>query len=378
MTMTPMTSLNEFLAKKISQRKEQGILRKLTTASLPVDFVSNDYLGLARSKELAASIEKTHQHQGVQNGSSGSRLLAGNSTFIGEVERKLSDIFKSEATLIFNSGYSANLAVLSSVPQKGDTILYDNLAHASIKDGARLSLATKHSFRHNELHDLEQKLKISQGKKFIAVESIYSMNGDECPLSEIIKLSEMYNACILLDEAHSTGVTGSKGEGFCVSKDLHKKIHLRIYTFGKAMGVHGACVAGSSVLIDYLINFARPFIYTTALSQHGVASIQCAFDYLSENNSLQEILRKKIELYLSGVQTILNRTPSFSAIQTILCPGNDVVKSMANALQQEGFDVRPIVYPTVPIGGERLRICLHSFNTDDDIRSLTDILRKLA
>ena len=373
-----MASLNEFLTDELSKRYEQGLLRKLITSQLTVDFVSNDYLGLARSKELSELIENTHRKLGVQNGSSGSRLLAGNSPYIEEVEKNLSRIFKSETTLIFNSGYSASLAVLSSIPQKGDTIIYDNFAHACIKDGARLSLATRHSFRHNDMNDLESKLKASKGKIFIAVESIYSMDGDECPLREIINLSEKYNASVILDEAHSTGVVGAHGAGLCIAKDLQDKIDIRIYTFGKAMGVHGACVAGSETLIHYLLNFARPFIYTTALSQHSVASIQCAFDYLSANISLQQTLRNKIDLYLAGVRQFHNRTPSLSAIQTIICPGNAVVKRAADSLQHIGFDVRPIVYPTVPKGTERLRICLHSFNSDDEITSLTNALYELA
>ncbi len=373
-----MASLNEFLTDKLSKRYEQGLLRKLIISQLTVDFVSNDYLGLARSKELSELIENTHRKLGIQNGSSGSRLLAGNSHYIEEVEKNLSRIFKSEATLIFNSGYSASLAVLSSIPQRGDSIIYDQLVHACMKDGARLSLATRHSFRHNDMNDLESKLKASKGKKFIAVESIYSMDGDECPLRELINLSEKYNASVILDEAHSTGVMGENGSGLAVSLGIEDKIAVRVYTFGKAMGIHGACVAGSETLINYLVNFARPFIYTTALSQHSVASIQCTFNYLAANISLQQTLRNKIDLYLAGVREFHNRTPSLSAIQTIICRGNAVVKRAADSLQHKGFDVRPIVYPTVPKETERLRICLHSFNNDDEIISLTKALHSLT
>jgi 8-amino-7-oxononanoate synthase len=305
-------------------------------------------------------------------------LLSGNSSYVEEVENKLARIFRSPATLIFNSGYSANLAVLSSIPQKGDTILYDSFAHASLKDGARLSLATRHSFRHNDLTDLERKIKSSKGKKYIVVESIYSMDGDECPLNEIIKLADRYEAAIILDEAHSTGVNGPKGAGYCVEQNLQDKVDIRIYTFGKGMGVHGACVAGSQTLIEYLINFARPFIYTTAPSQHEVASIDCAFEFLSANLSLQHTLRRKIGLYLSAIGNLPHRTPSLSAIQTVLCPGNQAVKHMSEALQNEGFNVRPILYPTVQEGKERVRICLHTFNSDDEIISLTQTLRSLV
>jgi 8-amino-7-oxononanoate synthase len=372
-----MPSLDHSLNDKLSQRKKQGLLRNLTCTRLPADFFSNDYLGLSRSEELSHRIEILHRELGVRNGATGSRLLGGNTSYTERVERELSIVFKSEASLIFNSGYAANLAVLSAVPQKGDTIIYDSLAHASLKDGARLSLATRHSFHHNDLSDLEQKLKVSKGTKFIVIESVYSMDGDTCPLAEIIQLATAYDACIILDEAHTTGVMGPLGAGYCVGQNLHEKVDIRIYTFGKGMGVHGACVAGSQTLIQYLINFARPFIYTTALSQHQVVSIHSAFAFLASHMTLQETLRNKVALYLEGAAKLPNRTPGVSAIQSVLCPGNESARQMAHALQASGFDVRPILSPTVPIGSERLRICLHTFNGDDDIRGLTETLTSL-
>ena len=370
-----MSSLDDLLNEKLAQRKEQGLMRQLTTSRLPVDFFSNDYLGLSRSAELSQEIESIHRGLGIQNGSTGSRLLGGNKTYTEYVERHLSKIFKSKACLMFNSGYAANLAVLSAVPRKGDTIIYDSLAHASLKDGARLSLAARYSFHHNDLPDLEQKLKVSRGKKFIVAESIYSMDGDTCPLGEITQLAARYDAFVILDEAHSTGVMGPLGAGYCVEHNLHDKVDIRIYTFGKGMGVHGACVAGSETLMQYLVNFARPFIYTTAPSQHEVVSIHSAFSFLASNIMLQQTLQDKIALYLQGAATLTNRTPSLSAIQTVLCPGNEAVRQMAERLQGMGFDVRPILSPTVPEGSERLRICLHTFNADEDIMKLTDALR---
>lgn len=372
-----MTHIDRFLEKKLAERKEQGLLRTLPGNTAAADFVSNDYLGLARSEALSALIEARHRDLGVHNGASGSRLLSGNTAYAGHVESKLSRLFKSESSLIFNSGYSANLAVLSAIPQKGDTILYDVLAHTSIKDGARLSLAARHSFRHNDLQDLGSKLKSAKGRLFIVVESIYSMDGDECPLNEITALAEKYDAAVILDEAHSTGVRGPQGAGVSVEQGLHQRVFARIYTFGKGMGVHGACVAGSGTLIEYLVNFARPFIYTTALSQHGVVSIDCAFEYLAAHTGLQKKLKERIEVYLSGTDNMKNRTPSVSAIQTVLYPGNAPVKRAADFLQKKGFDVRPILSPTVPEGAERLRICLHTFNEPDEISLLTAALREL-
>ncbi len=370
--------IDTWLSEKLDERKAKNIWRSLPAQNKGIDFTSNDYLGLAQSEKLFQAIEQKIEILPKQNGARGSRLLSGNYLYTEQVEKKLAHIFGSEATLIFNSGYSANLAVLSSIPQKGDTIIYDELAHACIKDGARLSLAKRFSFRHNDLTDLEQKIKHSQGKVFIVVESVYSMDGDECPLLELTLLAEKYGASIILDEAHSTGVIGKNGSGLAVSLGIENNIAVRVYTFGKAMGIHGACVSGSEVLINYLINFARPFIYTTAPSQHSVASIECAFDYLSANPSLQQTLSGRIRRYLSGVQNLQNRTSSQSAIQTVIYPGVEKTKNAAAILQNKGFDVRPILYPTVPKQTERLRICLHTYNHEDEITALTNALNELA
>jgi 8-amino-7-oxononanoate synthase len=178
------------------------------------------------------------------SGSTGSRLLSGNSELAMKLEAKLAATFRSQATLLFNSGYAANLAVLSSIPQKDDTIIYDELSHASIKDGARLSLAKKYSFRHNDMSDLERKISRSTGRVYVVVESVYSMDGDSCPLRELTQLSKKLGFTIILDEAHTTGVSGPRGSGVSVEFDLHDQIDIRIYTFGKAMGACGACVAG--------------------------------------------------------------------------------------------------------------------------------------
>lgn len=366
-----MPSLDEFLSTKIQKRKDENSYRTVGRTSSLVDFVSNDYLGLARSEELYQSIHDRLESRGIHtNGSTGSRLLSGNSDYYQEVEEKLADIFDGEAALIFNSGYSANLAVMSSIPQRGDTIIYDDLAHACIKDGARLSLANRFSFRHNDLNDLEQKLTKATGKIFIAVESIYSMDGDASPLDALVTLAEKYNASIIVDEAHSTGIRGERGNGYTASLNLQRRIAVRMYTFGKAMGVHGACVVGSRLLIDYLINFARPFVYTTASSPHFVASIDCAFDYLVQNIELQNTLKQKIDFFRKQSQAINNKIDSTSAIQAIVIPGNERIRHVASDLQQQGFDVRPILSPTVAEGFERLRICLHVYNTDDEIKSL--------
>jgi 8-amino-7-oxononanoate synthase len=359
---------------KVSKRKEQGLFRTLKVSDKLIDFCSNDYLGFARSHDLHAQICQRLEKFPPSNGATGSRLLSGNFAYTEEVEDKLARIFHAEAALIFNSGYTANLAVFSCLPQKGDTILYDELVHACIKDGARLSLAARHSFHHNDLHDLEKKLRSAKGKKFIAIESVYSMDGDAAPLRDIVAIAEKYDAIIILDEAHSTGVYGKAGSGLAVMQQLEHKIAVRVYTFGKAMGIHGACVAGSKILTDYLVNFARPFIYTTALPLHSIAAIDVAFEYLSANETLQLVLQQKISHFLEHTRFVNNKTVSNSAIQTLITPGNENAKQTARYLQKEGFDIRPILSPTVQVDTERLRICLHTFNSDQEIERLAKTL----
>ena len=336
-----------WLRTTLDRRKADNLFRDLKNAPGLIDFCSNDYLGLARSEELFRLISKRQSNLDRRNGATGSRLLSGNFPLVGEVESKLADLFNSEAALIFNSGYTANLAIFSSLPQRNDTILYDELSHASIKDGIRLSLGKKFSFRHNDLNDLESKLKKTTGSTYVAVESVYSMDGDECPLHDLIQLTSKYKAIVVLDEAHSTGTRGTNGSGIATSLASVKEIPVRLYTFGKGMGVHGACVAGSKSLIQYFVNFARPFIYTTAMTPHSITAIDCAFDYLRENMYLQSVLADNINIFLKGIGELPNRTASTSAIQTVIVPGSQKVREAAIRLQGLGLDVRPIVSPTV-------------------------------
>lgn len=363
------------LLEKLNQRKESGNLRSLNVQQGLTDFFSNDYLGLAKSEEMEEAITAEYKNiKGNINGATGSRLLSGNNEYVIHTEKKLAEVFKAEKTLIFNSGYAANLSVLSSIPQKGDTIIYDELIHASLKEGARLSFASRFSFRHNDLEDLEQKIKKAYGDCYVVVESVYSMDGDFSLLIRIALLCEKYQAHLILDEAHSTGMWGKNGNGLACELGLEDKIFARIYTFGKAMGIHGACVAGSETLIDYLINFARPFIYTTALPPHSIASINAAFDYLEKNQELSKELFKRVSYFKSeyekvfGTDSILGE--SDSPIQVLKISGNENARSMASVLLKKGFDVRAILSPTVKEGEERLRICLHVYNTEEEIEKL--------
>lgn len=372
-----MDSLEEYLAAQLALRLHQGNLRKLPE-NIPglKDFSSNDYLGLAHSDELKTRIDEKIKSITFRNGATGSRLLSGNSDHHDKLEHLLSKLLKAESTLLFNSGYAANTGVLSSIASKHDTLLYDERCHASIKDGVRLSLATKYSFKHNDLEDLSLKISRSKGRVFVVAESIYSMDGDLCPLRELVELSEKYSFHLILDEAHSTGIVGDGGSGLAVKLNVQHKISARIYTFGKAIGSHGACVAGSKTLIDYLINFSRPFIYTTALPDHTVIALAEAFKFIRLNPFLQSDLESKIKIFTSIVGA--NQKPSPTPIQTVILRNVDQTRAAAEKLRDKGFDIRPIFSPTVPAGKERLRICLHTFNRDEDITILANELNKLC
>jgi 8-amino-7-oxononanoate synthase len=345
----------------LENRKESGSYRSLSLLNDFIDFYSNDYLGLSRKSKVASQKDD-------RLGSSGSRLISGNSIEAENCELFLSEFFHSEAALVFNSGYDANIGLFSSIPQKGDTVIYDALIHASIRDGIRLCHAKSYSFAHNDLFDLEKKLKISEGSVFVAVESLYSMDGDICPMEEVIAICTKYNAYLIVDEAHAVGVLGEKGKGLT----FNKNVFARIVTFGKGYGFHGAAVLGSKDLKNYLINFARSFIYTTALPVHDYITIQNQIE-----NSQEGHLRNDLNENITYFRDQLNYkgiSDAHSPIQIIETPGVEKALQLAKRLQENNFAVKAILSPTVPKGQERIRICLHAFNTKDEIEKLAEIL----
>jgi 8-amino-7-oxononanoate synthase len=367
---------DDFLEGKLNERKQLNAFRTLRLSGTMIDFCSNDYLGIAK-KNLINNYLTPH----LKHGSTGSRLLSGNYSLIEETEKFIANFHDAASGLIFNSGYDANIGLLSSVPQKGDIILYDSIIHASIRDGIRLSFAQSFSFLHNDVHDLGKKLSAAETRSkriFVVTESVFSMDGDEAPLAEIVDLCEKYAAHLIVDEAHATGVIGNNGEGLVQHLNLQNSCFARVVTFGKACGVHGAIVLGSNKLKDYLINFARPFIYTTSLPEASMAAIKASYQIFPALNNEREHLKKLIEHF--QLSTVNFQLPNFNfqlsktPIQVVIIPGNEAAKAMAEKLQQNNFDVRAILYPSVPKGGERLRIVLHSFNTFNEVNTLLNIL----
>jgi 8-amino-7-oxononanoate synthase len=370
-----LTAAEKLIEKKLEERKLAGTYRMLKPENELVDFCSNDYLGFARSSILKDKIKAELENSGLnRNGSTGSRLLTGNSTYINDLEKQIAAMHYAESGLIFNSGYDANIGLFSSLPQRGDTIITDELIHASIIDGCRLSYANRFTFKHNDLNNLEEKLKHATGVCYVAIESIYSMDGDTPPISEILNLIEKYNAHLIVDEAHAVGLYGFG----LIDESIVNRVFARIVTFGKTLGCHGAIVLGGNSLIDYLVNFARSFIYTTTPAPYHFASIKMAYELLGQSDNEIASLRENIDSFKqkkkgSDANPLIQ---SNSAIQCLIFKGNETAKEVAATLQNNGLDVRAILSPTVATGSERVRICLHSFNTENEIILLTDILNK--
>lgn len=371
-------AMKDKMQEKLSKRNEVGNLRNLPGENTLHDFSSNDYLSFARSSELKKKIrEELDKYPKQLNGSTGSRLLTGNTRFAEKLEKEIASYHRADNGLIFSSGYDANLALFSTVPQKGDTVICDEFIHASVIDGVRLSHATRRRFKHNDLADLEKQITQSSGLCFVAVESIYSMDGDMGDLLNIARICQKYNAQLIVDEAHAFGVWGT---GLVDLLQIHHVVFARVITFSKALGLHGAIILGADPLKDYLINFSRPFIYSSAPPFYFYVSLQVAYKHLLDHPQLSHTLQYKATLLKANMpaQAQLRSSINPSAIQCVFISGNEAVTHMRSLLRSQGFDVAAIRSPTVPAGKERLRITLHCHNSDQEILSLCKHLHELT
>ena len=377
-----MKKLPSSLINKLQQRLESNSLRKLPVYEDRIDFSSNDYLGLSKNAQL---FDDAHELllslQLTDNGATGSRLISGNHRLYSAAEAVICKFHKTESALIFNSGYDANVGLFSSVPQKDDIVLYDEYIHASIRDGMRLSLAKAYKFAHNDLSDLERLLKnasadAKRGELYIVTESVFSMDGDSPDLKAMAEMSEKYKARLIIDEAHALGVFGAKGEGLVQELGLEDRIFARVMTFGKGLGCHGAAILGAPELREYLVNFARSFIYTTALPPHSLATILSAYSFLEGHPENQKALKNIVSFFRAEVGRLNLKSfiYSDSAIHCVVVPGNERVKNISSVLQQNGFEVKAILSPTVPQGQERLRFCLHSYTTPRQVTQVLELL----
>ena len=359
---------------RLAMRKKLGNLRQLSSAHSPIDFSSNDYLGLARSSRLAACVlQECERYSGHLNGlgSTGSRLLTGNSTYAQNLEEEIARFHGYETGLLFSCGYMANVGLLSTIANQDSIVFFDAGIHASTHDGIRLSRAQAFPFRHNDPDHLEGRLKNGaiRGDRFICIESIYSTDGSMAPLLRICQLAKQYDAHLIVDEAHAIGACGLKGRGLVAEHHLTDHVFAQVATFGKALGTYGAIVLGSGALKQALINFATSYIYTTALPFHMLAAIKCSYELFPEMEKERQHLQKLIQIFRQS-----HSSSSMTHIQSVTIPGNQTVKRTAQALTNLGFDVRALLSPTVKRGQEVLRICLHAFNTESELALLLEAI----
>lgn len=409
------TTLAERVHFSISNREDSALLRRLRKPRpTDCDFSSNDYLGLTKSTDYQQFVERhlqTCRPTSTGVGSTGSRLLTGHSDDISEVERLATEFHNMPEALLFNSGYDANLSLLSCLPGPNDFIIYDELVHASVHDGMRMSRARKqlYPFKHNDVTSLEQKIRHAvqvskcQHSVIVCIESVYSMDGDIAPIVQILDACEdLQNQLgrdihLIVDEAHAGGIYGSHGQGMVSACGVNKHPNLLavLVTFGKAFGAHGAVVLCQSVEIKtYLINYSRPLIYSTALPPHSICVLRGAYRYMSEGRADEARARLKdlinffqdltaatlpTDMLLYNARRDVPRRRHHSPIQAIVVRGNDRCVRMTTVLRKKGFDVYPIRSPTVPKGSERIRIVLHANNTKAEIQRLVNaILRTIA
>jgi 8-amino-7-oxononanoate synthase len=353
-----------FATEKLLKKEAKDSIRSLKLSS-GIDFSSNDYLGFAKSQDVMDSFKKNVSYL-TQMGSTGSRLLSGHKSYHHEAEERIAHYFGSESALLFSSGYLLNIGLIQCLADETCTLLIDELCHNSFKAGAKASKAESFYFRHNDLTHLRERLEKHRHRKcFILIESLYSMDGDIAPLKEIVILAEEFGAEIIIDEAHATGVIGSHGKGLVSSLNLESQVLARVITFGKGLGVEGAAVLGPSILKKYLVNFCQTFIYTTALSYPLILMINTALDHFRHSEIHVKKLHRNMEIFSSCLGI-----PILSPIYAWMMPSKNAAKEVAAFLIEKGFDLSPIVSPTVQRGKERIRIVLHSFNTEEEIRSL--------
>lgn len=372
---------NDELKSRLERFKVNDTFRRLNgTSPQGIDFSSNDYLGIAHSSEAYGLFQNIISKRKLSSlGSTGSRLISGDSEYADELEHMIANFHHAETGLLFHSGYDANVALMATLPHRHDTVLYDEYVHASIRDGLRMNPCRSFSFKHNDIESLKARMNEVRGTVYIVVESIYSMDGDVAPLKEMVEFCKQHNAILIVDEAHSNGLFGERGEGLVFKLALHKDVHVRLMTFGKALGVNGALVLGSNELKEYLINTARPFIYSTAPSPIFLAAIEAAYSYNAQcGASLREQFWKNVA-HLSDELSSFNREDvlmGVAGIHGVICRDSQTCRKISSQLNEKGFFVKPVVSPTVPKGKERVRVCIHSYNSALEIETFVKEIRR--
>ncbi|KPI39694.1 putative 8-amino-7-oxononanoate synthase [Cyphellophora attinorum] len=393
------TALEKRLQTILDKRQQSSKLRTLKrTPSASIDFSSNDFLSLSTNAAFRQDFLDRLNSYDLGVGSTGSRLLDGNSGLAEQLEQDITAFHGAESALLTNSGFDANVSIFTCLPQPGDVVIYDELIHASVHDGMRAGRAKQCiAFRHNDVQHLaevvEAVLPISSTNNiFVAVESVYSMEGDLAPLTEICDLLDAAvpkgRAHLIVDEAHSTGCYGDNGAGRVSELGLQNRVGIRLHTFGKALACNGAAILCSPIMRLYLINYARPLIFTTFMSFPSLVAIRTAYDWMinGRTNNLSQNLQYLIRYLFDRLQSLADSAsrledPSMLVLPQT-CPDSPIFallstvpRDLASHCQSLGFVVRPVVPPTVPENTERVRVCLHAGNTTAQIDAFVLCLR---
>ena len=372
----------------LDKRKAEGLLRQRRLLDSPqaehivannkpyLSFCSNDYLGLANRPELIATMQKAAGDSGVGSGASG--LVTGHHRYHDDLEKQLAKFVNMPAALLFSSGYMANIGVLGALVGRGDAIFADKLNHACLNDGGYYSLAEFNRFAHNDVDALEKLLKVSTAKyKLIAVDAVFSMDGDIAPLAEYLALCEKYDAYLYVDDAHGFGVLGEHGQGSLNHLKLKSPRIIMMATLGKAAGVAGSFVAGESVVIDYLIQTAKSYVYSTPAPPALSATLSASVKLIEEGDDLRTHLRSLIAYFKDNLHCKKwQLLPSQTSIQPLLVGGNLEALALSEFLQNIGILVPAIRPPTVPVGTARLRISLSAAHSLDDIKQLISAIQQ--
>jgi 8-amino-7-oxononanoate synthase len=363
--------MNRRLADRVQTRLasiDSSGTRRTLRAPSGIDLSSNDYLGLANHPRIKQAFVDAIARAGV--GSTGSRLLRGHRDSFAAIEDRFARFKGTERALYFSSGYLANLAVMTTFAESGDVTVSDERNHASVIDGIRLSPARRQIVPHNDIDAVRRAVGPggASGETFVVVESLFSMDGDEAPLADLAAVCRDTGAHLIVDEAHAVGVYGAHGSGLVEHRGIEEDVFLSINTAGKALGVSGAFVCGPACAIDYLVQRARPFIFSTAPPPALAAALEASLDILDAEPQRRAVLlaqaeRLRVRLLASGIPV----GPGASHIVPVLIGENDAAVMVAEALQADGFDVRAIRPPTVPDGTARLRLSVNVNLTDEII-----------
>jgi 8-amino-7-oxononanoate synthase len=386
-------TVNDFdreLNRRLAAIREQGLLRELRRVDSPqsphieiggkkfLNFSSNDYLGLANEPVLKEAAIKAVEKFGASAGAS--RLICGSLAPFHELEEALAAFKEVEASLSFSSGYAAAIGTICALLGKDDIIVIDKLVHACIVGAAKLSGAKLRVFAHNNLNDLEEILKWTRGKKFpsqilVVTESIFSMDGDAAPLCEIVALKEKYGAWLMVDEAHATGLYGKKRRGLAEELNVSDQIEIQMGTLGKALGASGGYICGSRALIDFLVNRARSFIFSTAPVPAAAAAARTAIEFIQTKNgeARRNLLWQRVKQFNSNFE--IQNAKFSSAIVPILIGDETKAVELAAQLCERGIFIPAIRFPTVARGKARLRVTLTAAHSSEDISQLINAFK---